>query len=225
MSPELWRQAKDVFEQALGRAPAERTAFVREACGENQELYEEVTSLLASHDEAGDIFLSPVVEPVDADRLEGRELGPYRILHRLGHGGMGAVYLAERADDQFRRRVAVKLVRPGYDDGHLMRRFSNERQLLAVLDHPNIVKLLDAGVTEDDIPYFVMDYVEGQPIDEFCRARGLSIAERLALFREVCAAVHYAHRNLVVHRDLKPSNILVTPDGVPKLLDFGIAKL
>ncbi len=122
-----------------------------------------MVSLLASHDEAGDFFLSPVVEATGADRFEGRQLSPYRILHRLGHGGMGAVYLAERSDEQFRRRVAIKLVRPGYDDGHLLRRFSNERQMLAVLDHPNIIKLLDAGVTGDGIPYLVMDYVEGQP--------------------------------------------------------------
>jgi serine/threonine protein kinase len=226
MSPEEWRLVRCIFEEALDRAPDAREAYVREACGGNQELFEEVASLLSSHDLAGDVFLSPVIETVTGtDRFEGRELGPYRVLHRLGRGGMGAVYLAERADEQFRRRVAVKMVQPGFDDGHLLRRFSNERQMLAVLDHPNIVKLLDAGMTGDGIPYFVMDYVEGQPIDEFCRTRGLSVPERLELFRKVCAAVHYAHRNLVVHRDLKPSNILVTPDGAPKLLDFGIAKL
>lgn len=226
LSPEHWREARQIFEDALDQEPATRDAFVREACQGDEKLFAEVATLLASYDQADDIFLNPVIEGVrTVDRLEGRQLGPYRILHRLGQGGMGAVYLAERADDQFRRRVAVKLVRPGYDDGHLLRRFRNERQLLAVLDHPNIVKLLDAGVTTDGIPYFVMDYVEGQPIDKYCETRGLSIPERLALFREVCAAVHCAHRNLVVHRDLKPSNILVTPEGAPKLLDFGIAKL
>ncbi len=226
MSPELWRQARQIFEDALDQEPAAREAFVRASCKDDKRLFEEVASMLASYDTADDVFLNPVIQGVkQSDRLEGRQLGPYRILHRLGQGGMGAVYLAERADDQFRRRAAVKLVRPGYDDGHLMRRFSNERQLLAVLDHPNIVKLLDAGVTDDGIPYLVMDYVEGQPIDKYCETRGLSIPEKLALFREVCAAVHCAHRNLVVHRDLKPSNILVTPDGTPKLLDFGIAKL
>jgi serine/threonine protein kinase len=226
MSPEQWRQARQIFEEALDHPASARETFVREACKGDQRLFEEVASLLASNDLADDGFLNPVIEGVTTtDRLEGRQLGPYRILHRLGQGGMGAVYLAERADEQYRRRVALKLVRPGYDDGHLLRRFSNERQLLAVLDHPNIVKLLDAGVTTDGIPYFVMDYVEGQPIDQFCQSRNLSIPERLALFREVCAAVHCAHRNLVVHRDLKPSNILVTPDGSPKLLDFGIAKL
>ena len=226
MSPEQWREARQIFEDALDHSPSTRQAFVRETCRDNERLFEEVASMLASYEAADDAFLNPVIDGgTAADRLEGRQLGPYRILHRLGQGGMGAVYLAERADDQFRRRVAVKLVRPGYDDGQLQRRFTNERQLLAVLDHPNIVKLLDAGVTSDGIPYFVMDYVEGQPIDKYCESHDLSIPERLALFREVCAAVHCAHRNLVVHRDLKPSNILVTPDGTPKLLDFGIAKL
>jgi tetratricopeptide (TPR) repeat protein len=226
LSPEHWRQARHIFEEALDLEPAARESFIRSSCKDDQRLFEEVASLLASYEQADEGFLNPVIEGITSvDRLEGRQVGPYRVLHRLGQGGMGAVYLAERADDQFRRRVAIKLVRPGYDDGRLLRRFSNERQLLAVLDHPNIVKLLDAGVTDDGIPYFVMDYVEGQPIDKYCETRGLSIAERLALFREVCAAVHCAHRNLVVHRDLKPSNILVTPDGTPKLLDFGIAKL
>ncbi len=226
MTPEQWRQARQLFEDALDHEPAAREAFVRESCGEDRRLFEEVASLLASYDKADDVFLNPVIEAITTpDRFEGRQLGPYRILHRLGHGGMGAVYMAERADDQFRRRVAVKLVRPGFDDGQLQRRFSNERHMLAVLDHPNIVKLLDAGVTDDGIPYFVMDYVEGQPIDKYCQTQGLSIPEKLALFREVCAAVHYAHRNLVVHRDLKPSNILVTTGGAIKLLDFGIAKL
>src|SRR5690349_14095863 len=130
MSPELWRQARQIFEEALDHSPATRQAFVRDSCKGDQRLYEEVASLIASHDQADDIFLNPVIEGVtQTDRMEGRELGPYRILHRLGQGGMGAVYLAERADDQFRRRVAVKLVRPGYDDGRLLRRFSNERQL------------------------------------------------------------------------------------------------
>jgi serine/threonine protein kinase len=226
MSPEQWREARQIFEDALDKDPAAREAFVRASCKGDQRLFEQVASMLASNAQTDDSFLNPVIEGVTkTDRMEGRQLGPYRVLHRLGQGGMGAVYLAERADDQFRRRVAVKLVRPGYDDGHLLRRFSNERQLLAVLDHPNIIKLLDAGVTEDGIPYFVMDYVEGQQIDKYCQTRGLSIPETLTLFREVCAAVHCAHRNLVVHRDLKPSNILVTPEGTPKLLDFGIAKL
>src|SRR5207249_692127 len=144
---------------------------------------------------------------------------------RIGSGGMGAVYLAERADDQFRKLVALKAVRPGLIDEQVLRRFQNERQTLAVLDHPAIIKLLDAGTTDDGVPYLVTEYVEGQPIDSWCATRKLSVRERLQIFRIVLGAVHFAHQHLIVHRDLKPGNILVTADGQPKLLDFGIAKL
>jgi serine/threonine protein kinase len=138
---------------------------------------------------------------------------------------MGAVYLAARADDQFKKRVAVKLLRRGLDSEDILRRFRHERQILASLDHPNIARLLDGGMTDDGLPYFVMEYIEGTPLDRYCDERRLSTTERLKLFRQVCAAVYHAHQNLIVHRDLKPSNILVTKDGEPKLLDFGIAKL
>src|SRR5207237_7185367 len=138
---------------------------------------------------------------------------------------MATVYLASRADDEFRKRVAIKLLAHGLIAEELVLRFRNERQTLAALEHPNIVRLLDGGTADDGLPYLVMDYVEGLPIDEYCDSRKLSTSERLMLFRTVCGAVHYAHQNLVVHRDLKPANILITPDGVPKLLDFGIAKL
>ncbi len=138
---------------------------------------------------------------------------------------MGDVYLAIRADDAFNQRVAIKLVKTGFYTEDILNRFRHERQILAALDHPNIARLLDGGTTEDGTPYFVMDYVEGTPITEYCDQRKLAIPERLRLFREVCLAVHYVHQNLIVHRDLKPSNILVTADGVTKLLDFGIAKL
>ena len=155
----------------------------------------------------------------------GRSVGSYRILSEVGHGGMGAVYLAVRDDDEFRKRVAIKLLRRGMATDDLVRRFRNERQILASIDHPHIAKLLDGGTTEEGFPYFLMEYVEGEPIDRYCDSHGLSVGERLELFRTVCAAVHFAHQNLVVHRDLKPGNILVTADGVVKLLDFGIAKL
>jgi serine/threonine protein kinase/tetratricopeptide (TPR) repeat protein len=155
----------------------------------------------------------------------GRTLGSYRVIRAVGHGGMGAVYLAVRDDDEFKKRVAIKLLRPGMATDDLVRRFRNERQILASIDHPNIARLLDGGTTEEGLPYFLMEYVEGEPIDRYCDAHGLSVRERLELFRTVCAAVHFAHQNLVVHRDLKPGNILVTADGVVKLLDFGIAKL
>jgi eukaryotic-like serine/threonine-protein kinase len=153
-----------------------------------------------------------------------RRIGAYRVLRELGHGGMGTVYLAARADDQYQKRVAIKVVR-GLDSDQIVRHFRRERQILAALDHPNIARLLDGGTTEDGLPYFVMERVEGEPIDLFCDERKLSVQERLRLFQGVCAAVQYAHQNLVVHRDLKPKNILVDAQGVPKLLDFGIAKL
>jgi serine/threonine protein kinase/tetratricopeptide (TPR) repeat protein len=153
-----------------------------------------------------------------------RRIGAYRVLRELGHGGMGTVYLAARADDQYQKRVAVKVVR-GLNSAEVLRHFRRERQILAGLDHPNIARLFDGGTTDDDLPYFVMEYVEGEPVDRFCDQRKLSIQERLKLFQGVCAAVQYAHRNLVVHRDIKPTNILVTAEGVPKLMDFGIAKL
>src|SRR5207244_2137916 len=151
--------------------------------------------------------------------LAGRRLGPYQVIHRIGQGGMAAVYLAIRADDQYKKRVAIKLIPAGLDSEELLRRFRNERQTLAALDHPNIVKLLDGGATEDGLPYLVMDYVEGTPINEYCDAHRLSTTERLELFRKVCTAVSYAHQRLVIHRDLKPANILVSAEGTPKLLD------
>ena len=144
------------------------------------------------------------------------------MIHELGQGGMGVVYLCVRDDDQIKHRVAIKLVKRGMDTEQVLQRFELERQLLAAMNHPGIARLFDAGQTEDGLPYLVMEYVEGQPIDEYCDTRRLSIADRLALFRKVCAAVHYAHQNLIVHRDLKPSNIMVSANGEPKLLDFGM---
>jgi len=154
-----------------------------------------------------------------------RRIGPYRILRELGHGGMGTVYLAARADEQFQKRVALKIIRSGADSAEVVRHFKRERQILAGLDHPNIAKLLDGGATEDGLPYLVMEYIEGQPLLSYCDSLSLPIPERLKLFQAVCAAVQYAHRNLVVHRDIKPGNVMVAADGSPRLLDFGIAKL
>ena len=154
-----------------------------------------------------------------------RRIGPYRILRELGQGGMGVVYLAARADEQFRKRVALKVIRSGAASEEVVRHFKRERQILAGLDHPNIAKLLDGGTTDDGLPYFVMEYIEGEPLLAYCDSRKLPVAERLKLFQAICSAVQYAHRNLVVHRDIKPGNILVAEDGSPRLLDFGIAKL
>ncbi|HJQ69482.1 MAG TPA: protein kinase [Blastocatellia bacterium] len=164
-------------------------------------------------------------EDEQAELLREPDIGPYKIIRRIGQGGMGSVYLAARADDQYQKQVAIKLVRTGMGSEFIVRRFIGERQILASLDHPYIARLLDGGTTADGSPYFVMEYIEGKPINQYCDDHRLTTAERLKLFQKVCAAVHYAHQNLVIHRDIKPSNILVTQDGTPKLLDFGIAKL
>ncbi|MGA8310372.1 MAG: protein kinase, partial [Terriglobales bacterium] len=162
---------------------------------------------------------------IQHDRIIGKRLGAYRVVRAIGHGGMAVVYLGERDDDNFRKSVAIKMVMPGPNSEDIFRRFRNERQALAAIDHPNIVKLLDGGSTEEGLPYLVMDYVDGMPIDQYCDVHRLSIKERLQLFRAVCSAVQYAHEQLIIHRDLKPGNILITRHGVPRLLDFGIAKI
>ena len=225
MTPERWRQVKAVLDGALEKGAERRAAFLAAACGDDQELREEVESLLEM--EAGsEEFLEEPLFGRSGDGAEGlaegQRAGPYRVIREIGRGGMGAVYLAARADEEYEKRVALKLVAQG-TAAEIVRRFRAERQILARLDHPNIARLLDGGTTEDGRPFFVMEYVEGRPLDQVCA--DLPVEERLALFREVCAAVHFAHQNLVVHRDLKPGNVLVTPEGTLKLLDFGIAKI
>ncbi|MBK9089507.1 MAG: serine/threonine protein kinase [Holophagales bacterium] len=165
------------------------------------------------------------VLPSDDEAVQGLRIGPYQVLRRLGEGGMGTVYLAARADQEFRKHVAIKVIRKGMASEEIVSRFRRERQILAALDHPGIAKLFDGGTTEDGLSYFVMEYIQGRPLGDYCDSHGLSIRERLLIFRSICSAVQYAHQNLVIHRDLKPANILVTADGAPKLLDFGIAKL
>lgn len=230
MSSERFAKAGDLFDSALAMPPENRSAYLKEACGEDQLLLAEVESLLTAHQQAKGFMQSPAFKNVDLtppeDHLsEGQQVGAYRIVRQIGRGGMGTVYLAERADEHFKKYVAVKLVKRGMDTDYILRHFRNERQILANFDHPNIARLLDGGSTEGGLPYFVMEYVEGKPIDQYCDENKLSITHRLELFQQVCAAVAYAHRNLVIHRDIKPSNILVTSGGVPKLLDFGIAKI
>jgi eukaryotic-like serine/threonine-protein kinase len=216
-----WQEIKDLFGEALELDAAGRAALLDQACEGDQSLRREVESLLAASESAAD-----QAEPAPApDRMIGRRLGAYEILKLIGSGGMAAVYLAIRADDQYRKRVAIKIIHPGLEKEAVCRRFRNERQTLATLDHPNIVKLLDGGSTEEGLPYLVMDYVEGRPIDDYCDRHKLSIEGRLRLFLTICGAVEHAHHNLIIHRDLKPGNILVTAEGIPKLLDFGIAKL
>jgi serine/threonine protein kinase len=223
-----WKQIETVFEQALDLGTEERIAFLEQACNGDEELRGEVESLLSAHAQAGSFIddRNHFYHEFDPSEPAGSQsIGHYRIVGELGRGGMGAVYLAERADDEYRKQVAIKLIKRGTDTDSVLRHFRNERQILAGFDHPNIARLLDGGTTEDGVPYFVMEYVDGLPIDKYCNTHALPLLERLRLFRDVCAAVSYAHRHLVVHRDLKRSNILVTNDGVPKLLDFGIAKI
>jgi eukaryotic-like serine/threonine-protein kinase len=228
MTTHGWQRLEDLFHAALERPPAERAAFLAEACGDDPELRVEVERLLEADAQASVFVGSASAElgrVAASVAPQSEQIGSYRIIRELGRGGMGTVYLAERADAQFSMRVAIKLIKRGMDSDAVLARFRHERQILAGLEHPNIARLLDGGTTPEGLPYFVMEYVDGQPIDEYCRAHALAVNARLALFQQVCAAVSYAHQHLVIHRDLKPSNILVTTDGVPKLLDFGIAKL
>ncbi len=232
VSPERYQEVKRIFEAALERAAAERGAFVARACGHDVELRQQVERLLDSDarpagfiDQPALVSVARLFEGQKVENAIGTRLGPYEILSEIGRGGMGTVYLASRADDQYRKLVAIKIVNPGVETGPLVERFRRERQILANLEHPNIAQLLDGGACPDGRPYLVMEYVGGMPIDEYCGSRRLGVAERLKLFRTVCSAVHHAHQNLIVHRDLKPRNILVKGDGTIKLLDFGIAKL
>jgi len=231
MTKEEWQHVKEILHNALDIPRAERAAFLDQACNGNGELRGEVESLLRSHEDAGTFIEEPVaaapkLTPPSADTLGiGADIGPYRIVQLIAEGGMGSVYQAVRVDDLYRKVVAIKVIRRGVYGDYGLRRFDTERQILAHLDHPNIAKLLDGGATPDGRPYFVMDFIAGTPIDEYCDTHRLTISERLNFFLTVCSAVHYAHQNLVIHRDIKPQNILVTEEGAVKLLDFGIAKL
>ena len=231
MEPQRWRQIEDLFHSALECEPGRRADFLNSACAGDASLRQEIESLLSSY-EKGSFTETPafaegikLFEESEARSFAGQNIGPYRAIRMIGQGGMGAVYLADRADQAFQKEVAIKLIKRGQDTDDVIRRFRGERQILASLDHPNITRLLDGGTTDDGLPYFVMEYIQGQPIDNYCDSHKLSIDDRLKLFQSVCAAVHFAHQNLVIHRDVKSGNILVTAEGVPRLLDFGIAKL
>jgi tetratricopeptide (TPR) repeat protein len=232
VTPERWQQVKHLLDSALDQPPEERTAFVTRICDGDADLLRLVESYLAEVSEAEDFLEEPVARlGVDgatdppAGLPEGQRIGPYRVVREIGRGGMGAVYLAERADDEYRQQVAIKLVKRGMDTDEILSRFKHERQILAGLAHENIARLLDGGTTPDGLSYLVLEYVEGRPVDAYCREHNLSERDRLKLFHTLCGAVQFAHQRLVVHRDLKPGNILVTAGGTPKLLDFGIAKL
>ena len=232
LTPERWQRVKDVLGPALEMQPAQRPAYLEKACASDASLRADVDRLLIAGDEAGQAFLSVLTrESLLGDEEEpnalwiGKRIGPYEIVERIGIGGMGEVFRGLRADDQYQREVAIKLVRVGADADSVIRRFKHERQILASLDHPNIAHLLDAGTTQDGVPYVVMDLIEGEQIDDYCNSSNLSTTARLELFLQVCSAVRYAHQRLIVHRDIKPTNILVTKTGVAKLLDFGISKI
>jgi tetratricopeptide (TPR) repeat protein len=231
LTPETWRRLKQIVSDARERPPPACAAFLDAQCAGDAWLRREVDDLLRAADDAASLYEPPIVGAtrssaavLDAGRpvAAGDRIGAYRVVRELGHGGMGRVYLADRADGEFEQQVAIKFV-GGIGSPDLVRRFREERRILAALAHPNIARLLDAGTTADGHPHVIMEYVAGLPIDGFCEREQLSTRRRIALFHQVCAAVHYAHQRLVIHRDIKASNILVTPDGTPKLLDFGIA--
>jgi serine/threonine protein kinase len=241
MNPERWRQISQLYGAVLAQDTTGRATFLADACGADDELRETLESLLAHQDSAEHFLDVPALEVgarsdseaacpepgrgAPTTPMEGRRFGAYRILHEIGRGGMGSVYLADRVDETFHKRVAIKIVRPGFVDAEIIGRFRQEREILAALDHPTIARVIDGGSTNEGVPYFVMDYVDGQPIDTWCDQHKADVTRRLELFRAVCSGVQHAHDHLVLHRDLKPANIFVTADGGVKLLDFGIAKL
>jgi serine/threonine protein kinase len=230
MTPEELGLIRRIYEEALPMDGASQEAFIRTECEGRGDLEAEVHRLIQAHGNVPAWLDQPVLgsspaSNVHEPKLEGRVIGGYTLTRELGRGGMGTVYLAERSDGVFHRQAAIKLVLPPFNTAAMRTRFQQEREILASLDHPNIARLLDAGTTAEGWPYFVMEYVEGKPINVWCDEKELNITQRIQLFRDVIQAVDYAHRHLVVHRDLKPANILVTNSGTVKLLDFGIAKL
>ncbi|HSK74751.1 MAG TPA: protein kinase, partial [Pyrinomonadaceae bacterium] len=242
MSSKRWQKIEEIFEQVVELPASERDGVLANLCNGDDDLRREVELLIAADSEAEEFIEEPIlgsntlasflnedfgqdIENSVPPHFIGRRIGAYRLIRELGRGGMGAVFLAQRADDEFKKSVAIKLIKRGMDTDFILKRFRNERQILATLDHPYIARLLDGGTTDDNLPYFVMEYIEGEPIHHYCDANRLTLRERLQLFQNVCSAVNYAHQNLIIHRDLKPGNILVTKDSAPKLLDFGIAKI
>jgi serine/threonine protein kinase len=236
---ERWKRIELILDHTLDLAERERAAFLEQLAAEDPGLRRQVDRLLSAELAAGDFLESPAsvaAAPLldelggldlswDALQLAGSTVGPYRLLEEIGRGGMGTVFLAERVDGGFEQQVALKLIKRGMDSEGILARFLRERQILARLEHPHIARLLDGGVTPDGQPYFAMERIVGEPIDDYCARRDLSTARRLEVFAAACEAVAYAHERRIVHRDLKPSNVLVTADGTVKLLDFGVAKM
>ena len=233
MQPERWRRIEALLDAAFDRPEAEREEFLRRECAEEPALVSEIMAILRAGEQSGSLLDTPaprfgasLLNEGEVNAPAPERVGPYRIDRLIGEGGMGMVYLAHRDDGEFDQRVALKLIRRGLHlDARIVRRFREERQILAALSHPGIARLFDGGLTEDNLPYFAMEFVEGLPVDRYCDAQGLAVEARLELFARVCDAVAHAHERHIVHRDIKPSNILVTESGDPRLLDFGIAKL
>jgi eukaryotic-like serine/threonine-protein kinase len=221
-----WEKVRDLLDSALELPPEARSKYLDENCTDPQ-VRRSIESLIESYEESATFLEKPATQRlVEQDHSwTGRTLGPYKLLNEIGVGGMGVVYRATRADDEYQQNVAIKIIGSVFVSRQLVDRFRAERQILANLNHPNVARLLDGGTTPEGLPYLVMEFVEGTPIDEYCDAQRLPVRERLELFVQLCGAVQYAHQNLIVHRDLKPGNILVTAEGTPKLLDFGIAKI
>lgn len=247
MSPERWQKIESLFQSAVELAPSEASVYLDEACGDDKDLRDEVEKLLRSDREASEFIESPIwtdgsvlnttAKKEVSDSVEqylaedsshsyiGKKIGAFQIVSEIGRGGMGAVYLAERADGEFSQRVAIKLIKRGMDSDFVIRRFRHERQILASFEHPFIARLLDGGTTQDGVPYFVMEFVEGKTFYTYCDTNKLDLRSRLKLFQKVCSALEYAHGKQIIHRDIKPSNILINSSNSPKLLDFGIAKI
>ncbi|HRH43592.1 MAG TPA: serine/threonine-protein kinase [Pyrinomonadaceae bacterium] len=239
MSDNNWQKVVEIFERAIDLPMSERENFLLFECRNDAGLRAEVDAMLKADAEADDFIESPIVENTAISLIKGLEtaevpntqnfidqkIGVYRLKKEIGRGGMGAVYLAEREDGEFRQKVAIKLIKRGMDSDFIIQRFRHERQILAQMKHPNVAHLFDGGTTEAGLPYFVMEYIEGKTLYNYCDDNKLNLDERLQIFQKVCSAVEYAHEKQIIHRDLKPSNILVTNQGNPKLLDFGISKI
>ena len=231
MNIQNWKKIKSIFESAIELPNNQRNDFIEKECSGDNSIKKEVEGLLFAYENSGnfleesEIDLAFLRNDEDDDSFIGMQFGAYKIERKIGTGGMAHVYLARRADNEFNQTAALKIIKRGMDTEEIIKRFKHERQTLANLDHQNIAKLIDGGTTERGLPFFLMEYIDGIPITEYCDHNKLSVDQRLELFIKVCSAVNYAHQNLIVHRDLKPSNILITGNGIPKLLDFGIAKL